>query len=925
MNQDPKGTVFVRTDVDPIQCPVCQALDSLGYDTFPWALNERISETNNAVTAVFLSSLDYDDVAALERAVVQTREATDAPILLLDHSLNSEACAVPDLALGVTRIQHRPSKEFLQQAMTSAFTFQSLYPQLAHYRELLKSAPIGVFEITDGRVTYANDHLLQRVGYDLSELRGIELERLFAPSDRPRFRQALKDLPSRPLNAPPNRYKLLASGDRVVIGEIRSQIISQEGVQVIEGTIRDITEETRIEQLHRIVLELTEVILAEQDIDRILQLVLDMIVEYSGFARAVLSLYDLSIPDPFEGPVHKIVASGLTAEEQRIIRSQVPVTIDERRQVFSNEYALGPAQYIPHDSVPWSGTVGISGTVAIEGWHPDDYLFIPLRGSAGIIGAISVDDPIDHSVPSIASIEPVAFLARFAAIAVERVYKLNRLKRQAEQLHGLSVLGRELSVANDERTLCEIAANRVCQDMDFDMCNVWLHDGSRLIVEAVTQNGAFLEGELPEKGTRHHAHGPGITRLAFQNAELVNIPNVLQDSRYNGTRDSIRSFLSLPILGRKSTLGVINVASPRLSAFGNQDEEILTALASQLATTIAGLRRRSSLSRIYEFGQHLAVASTEKQAIDSTLELLLSQFDFHISSILLMDSDETLRIAGFHGPYEQDALFPGYTLGLGDGIAGQAALTRRFVIVPDVRKDPHYIRVSDGTRSELAVPILFSGNLLGVINTESPTIDYYDDEDRRLIEVVATHLAIALSNISSQADLREQAIRDPLTGLFNRHYFNSIIASEISRSDRYARPLSLMMLDVDGFRAVNNRMGHLTGDLVLQNVANLLSTAVRDSDRVIRYGGDEFLILMPETNGHGAALVIADRLRERIDVVLDGTDAEQIGVALGLSIGIYSRVPGDSKSLEEILEEVDRRMYADKRERNKDRADDYRY
>ena len=924
MNQDPRGTVFVRTDVDPIQCPVCQTLGSLGYDTFPWALNESLSETNNSVTAVVLSSLDYD-LPALERAVVQTREATDAPILLLDHALSSEASPCPDLNLGVTRVQHRPSKELLQQAMASALAFQSLHSQLVHYRELLKSVPIGVFEITDGRVTYANDHLLQRFGYDMPELEGIELERLFAPSDRPRFRQAMKDLPLRPPNAPPNTYKLLASGDRAVVGEIRSRIISQEGVQVIEGTIRDITEETRIEQLHRIVLELTEVILAEQDIDRILQLVLDTIIEYSGFSRAVLSLYDLSIPDPFGGPVYKLMTSGLTAEEQNTIRSQVPMTIDERRQVFSNEYSLGAAQYIPHDSVPWSGAVGIGGTVAVEGWHPDDYLFMPLQGSAGIIGAISVDDPIDHSVPSIASIEPVAFLARFAAIAVERVYKLNRLKRQAEQLHGLSVLGRELSLANDERTLCDIVANRVCRDMDFDMCNVWLHDGARLIVEAVTQNGSFVEGELPEKGARHHTHGPGITRLAFRNAELVNSPNVLQDSRYNGTRESIRSFMSLPILGRKSTLGVINVASPRLSAFGDQDEEILTALASQLATAIAGLRRRSSLSRIYEFGQHLAIASTEKQATDSTLEFLLSQFDFHISSILLMDSDETLRLAGFHGPYEQDTLFPGYTLGLGEGIAGQAALTRRFMIVPDVRKDPYYIKVSDGTRSELAVPIMFSGNLLGVINTESPTINYYDDEDRRLIEVVATHFAIALSNISSQADLREQAIRDPLTGLFNRHYFNSIIASEISRSDRYAHPLSLMMIDVDGFRAVNNRMGHLTGDLVLQNVANLLSTAVRDSDRVIRYGGDEFLILMPETDSHGAALLIADRLRERISIVLEGTNAEQIGLTLGLSIGIYPRLPGESKTLEEILEEVDRRMYADKREQNKDHADDYRY
>jgi diguanylate cyclase (GGDEF)-like protein/PAS domain S-box-containing protein len=924
MHHDPKGTILVLSNADPSRLPVWKALQALEYETTALSVTEIASAADRSVHAVVLISQGIEG-SEIEETVALIRETGTAPVLLVDDTLASQLSPVRDSDLGVTRIPGNLSGETLQWALSCALEFQSLHSQLARYRKLLGSAPIGVFQATDERITYVNDYMLQQLGYEQSELVGMAPIDIFVPEDRSRALHAIQTLHQRPDNAPPNIYRILAADHRVLVCEIRSRIISHANPFKVEGTIRDITQETHIEQLHRIVLELTEVILEEEDIDRILQLVLDTIVKHSGFRRALLSLYDLSIPDPFEGPVYKIMTSGLTTEERDAVLSQNPMDIEARKQVFSEEFVLGSAQYIPHDRTPWSNDVGITGTVSAEGWHPDDYLFIPLRGAGGIIGIISVDDPVEKGAPTLASIEPVALLARFAAIAVERVFKLSRLKKQAEQLHALSLLGRELAVTNDERSLCEVVTQRVCNDMRFDLCEVWLQDGMRLVLEAVTQSNVFAADEIRDKGTRIHTEGPGVIRLAFHTSEPVVIANTLADGRFNGTRETIRSFMSIPIHGRRGILGVITVASPRLAAFGEQDVELLSALASQLTTAIAGLRRRASLSRIYEFGQRLSVAATKEQAVTGTLEFMASQFDFHTSSILLMGGADILQIAGSNGPYEANIGLKKQIFQLSEGIVGHVASTQRFAIIPDVREDPRYIEESAETRSELAVPVLFSGSLLGVIDTESPTVGFFDDEDRRLVEAVATYLAIALSNIASQAKLREQAIRDPLTGLFNRHYFNSIIAAELSRSDRYAHTLSLMMVDVDGFRAVNNRMGHLTGDLVLQNVARMLTNGVRDSDQVIRYGGDEFLIIMPETNGLEDSQLIADRLRNAIASTLDGTDAEQIGLTLGLSIGIYSRSPGESKTLEEILEEVDRRMYADKRERNKDRADDYRY
>jgi diguanylate cyclase (GGDEF)-like protein len=254
-------------------------------------------------------------------------------------------------------------------------------------------------------------------------------------------------------------------------------------------------------------------------------------------------------------------------------------------------------------------------------------------------------------------------------------------------------------------------------------------------------------------------------------------------------------------------------------------------------------------------------------------------------------------------------------------VVSWVARNRRFALVNDVTADPRYFEALPTTRSEIAIPLLFASKLVGVLNVESPVVSYFDDEDRIVLEVIASQLATALANLDSQASLREQTIRDPLTGLFNRHYFNSIIASELARADRHARPFAVMMIDVDNFRAVNNRFGHLRGDEILREISRLLLDEVRASDRVIRYGGDEFLVFMPDT-AEEEALRVAARLRDQMTLLPRRTGVGDI--PMGLSVGIYAREPRDKRSLESILEEADRRLYADKRARQVERTDDDR-
>ena len=178
-----------------------------------------------------------------------------------------------------------------------------------------------------------------------------------------------------------------------------------------------------------------------------------------------------------------------------------------------------------------------------------------------------------------------------------------------------------------------------------------------------------------------------------------------------------------------------------------------------------------------------------------------------------------------------------------------------------------------------------------------------------ILQAVAGQLAVALQNLEARRQLRELAIRDPLTDLYNRRFLNEVIGQEVAAARRYRRPLALLYVDVDGFRAVNNTRGHQVGDLVLRRVAKYLQENVREADYVFRIGGDEFLILLPETDGEAEG--VAKRLKQGIREAMS-----DVGVPIGLSIGIAVWGPDEEFDLDALIALADKRMYEDKQRRN---------
>jgi len=181
-------------------------------------------------------------------------------------------------------------------------------------------------------------------------------------------------------------------------------------------------------------------------------------------------------------------------------------------------------------------------------------------------------------------------------------------------------------------------------------------------------------------------------------------------------------------------------------------------------------------------------------------------------------------------------------------------------------------------------------------------------EERLLVNSIAERVGRIAERRQLEEKLARMARHDPLTGVYNRHVLDEFLERELTRSKRYNRPIGVLLIDVNRFKQVNDRFGHAMGDKVLQAVADILQHNVRNSDIVIRYGGDEFLIVLPETDGE------TELVKERIlaEVARRNKANPLLDFPVDLAIGSVHWTLDSGKSMEEVLVEADRLMYEDK-------------
>ncbi len=314
-------------------------------------------------------------------------------------------------------------------------------------------------------------------------------------------------------------------------------------------------------------------------------------------------------------------------------------------------------------------------------------------------------------------------------------------------------------------------------------------------------------------------------------------------------------------------------------------------------------KKLAALYRITAVGQRTV---DEDEILDEIVAGITGELGYACAAVLLLDEDCRELVMKASRGYPPNVRIP-----YGQGVTWSAVLTGKMVFVPDVTKDKRYIPAIGNGASELAVPLIHGDKVIGVLDVETTAERPLHQYDRDLIGSLAGQVALTIAHTKHVATMEVQAITDGLTGLFNYRYFRTLLDREYKRAARYKRPLSLILLDIDYFKRYNDTNGHSLGNEALRQVAEILRQVSRDVDFVIRYGGEEFVVLLPETSLVEAESV-AHRVREAISEHPFACRESQPGGMLTVSLGVAG-YPFDAKTDTELLEHADTALYLAKR------------
>lgn len=315
------------------------------------------------------------------------------------------------------------------------------------------------------------------------------------------------------------------------------------------------------------------------------------------------------------------------------------------------------------------------------------------------------------------------------------------------------------------------------------------------------------------------------------------------------------------------------------------------------------------LSFFAEIGKAISRAKT----IDETLTELMTQIGDIFSPLnwsLLIINPKTAELTFTIVVGKNADKLRGLKLPKGEGIAGWIAETGQSVIIEEVLKDSRFSPRVDQftgfvTESIIGVPLMTDGKVFGVIELINRLSgEPFTPLDLKILKIIADFAAIAIEKAYYLTALKRMADTDSLTGINNRGSFERFYIKEVEMCKRYGIPLSFLMVDIDDFKMINDEHGHPAGDTVLKNLAELLTSAVRKVDKVFRYGGDEFVILMPNTSKQQAM-----EARARIQGRIDYQNSLNPEIKYHISIGQHSM---DSEDNTDILEVLDSNLYREK-------------
>lgn len=316
---------------------------------------------------------------------------------------------------------------------------------------------------------------------------------------------------------------------------------------------------------------------------------------------------------------------------------------------------------------------------------------------------------------------------------------------------------------------------------------------------------------------------------------------------------------------------------------------------------------------LYEISQTLGSTLNVAEVlslVSSTIGKIV-EFD---SGVIFLADEEDQSLTASHVIGEDASFLLNRQLRFGEGLAGWAAMHREPVVNAVPRIDFESLQFPDPEKYKrsLIYPLIDKGKLLGVLGMYSVSAMPYSADQVRMMEVVSKHAATALSNSLVFEETQETALTDRLTGLPNSRYMYLFFEQELMKAEKHNYPITLVMMDLDGFKRINDQYGHHVGDDLLREIAATLSNQIRREDILVRYAGDEFVAVLIGTTPEQT-----EEIQQRIQESVDGAEVETRKgrkISAGISTG-KAIFPQDGRTLEELMIVADADMYRNKEER----------
>jgi len=497
-----------------------------------------------------------------------------------------------------------------------------------------------------------------------------------------------------------------------------------------------------------------------------------------------------------------------------------------------------------------------------------------------------------------------------AGLVIQNMRLLEAERWRAQTLEALGQINIDITSNLDLSSLLRSLLRRAMDLMHVDVGELGLVAEGGVKVEACYNLAHDYEGTLMKMGE-------GAMGMVAQTCKPLIISDYAvwenRSSQYKNA--GVHACLVAPLMIGQELLGVVLVgASNPEHQFTQEDASLLALFAQQGAVALHNARlfqAAEQRAREAETLRRAAAAITSTLDEDEVLNLILEQLErvvpYDSASVQILEGNDSVIVAGRGFDTLYDVVGIRFD-GVNDGINSLVYKTGKPIIIENPQQQFADFSRLPGWQVTcwMGVPLIFKNKIIGMLTLDGNKPQSFTPSQFPVVTAFADQVATALQNMRLFSQVERQAITDPLTGLYNRRYFSTMAHIEIERSVRYGHALSIMMYDIDHFKQVNDTYGHDVGDEVLKELANRSHACLRQLDLLCRYGGEEFIALLPETTSH-EAYEVAERLRRSVQ---DHPFSTSIGpLSITISLGVAGLDQASEASLDGLVKHADQAMY----------------